>query len=66
MKKFTMKDENFICENCNKEVNKLNYISRDVDDFEIIIEKETCKDGKQCDKKIIKIVSEIVGEKLVS
>lgn len=47
-------------------VNKLNYISRDVDDFEIIIEKETCKDGKQCDKKIIKIVSEIVGEKLVS
>ena len=29
MKKFTMKDENFICENCNKEVNKLNYTARD-------------------------------------
>ena len=29
MKKFNMVDENFICENCNKEVNKLNYTARD-------------------------------------
>lgn len=29
MKKFTMKDENFICENCGKEVEKLNYTARD-------------------------------------
>ena len=29
MKKFTMKDENFICENCGNEVNKLNYTARD-------------------------------------
>lgn len=29
MKKFTMRDENFICENCGKEVNKLNYTARD-------------------------------------
>ena len=29
MKKFIMKDENFICENCNKEVNKLGYTARD-------------------------------------
>ena len=29
MKKFTMKDENFLCENCNKNVNKLGYTARD-------------------------------------
>ena len=29
MKRFTMKDENFTCENCLKNVNKLNYTARD-------------------------------------
>ena len=29
MKKFNMIDENFICENCKKEVKKLNYTARD-------------------------------------
>ena len=29
MKKFTMKDEEFICENCHKKVEKLNYTARD-------------------------------------
>lgn len=29
MKKFTMKDENFICENCGHAVEKLNYTARD-------------------------------------
>ena len=29
MKRFTMKDENFICEYCGKEVIKLNYTARD-------------------------------------
>ena len=29
MKKFTMRDENFTCENCHKNVNKLNYTARD-------------------------------------
>lgn len=29
MKKFTMKDEPFICENCHKKVEKLNYTARD-------------------------------------
>jgi len=29
MKKFTMKDEEFICENCYKQVEKLNYTARD-------------------------------------
>lgn len=29
MKRFNMIDENFICENCNKEVHKLEYSARD-------------------------------------
>lgn len=29
MKKFEMKDENFTCENCGKQVAKLNYTARD-------------------------------------
>lgn len=29
MKKFTMRDESFICENCGKQVNTLNYTARD-------------------------------------
>lgn len=29
MKKFTMKDEKFICENCGKEVFPLGYTARD-------------------------------------
>lgn len=29
MKKFTMKDEFFVCENCSQEVNKLEYTARD-------------------------------------
>ncbi len=29
MKKFNMIDEEFICENCKKKVNKLNYSARD-------------------------------------
>ncbi len=29
MKKFLMRDENFICENCSRQVFKLNYTARD-------------------------------------
>ena len=29
MKKFTMRDEEFICEHCHKQVAKLNYTARD-------------------------------------
>lgn len=29
MKKFTMRDEKFVCENCQKQVEKLNYTARD-------------------------------------
>lgn len=29
MKQFTMRDENFVCENCHKEVKELGYTARD-------------------------------------
>lgn len=29
MKRFTMKDENFVCDHCGKQVQKLNYTARD-------------------------------------
>lgn len=29
MKKFNMLDEEFVCENCHKEISKLNYTARD-------------------------------------
>ena len=29
MKKFTMRDEEFVCENCHEKVEKLNYTARD-------------------------------------
>lgn len=29
MKRFTMRDENFVCEHCHNEVSKLNYSARD-------------------------------------
>lgn len=29
MKKFTMRDESFVCENCHQEVNPLKYTARD-------------------------------------
>ncbi|MEG1494915.1 MAG: RNHCP domain-containing protein [Bacilli bacterium] len=29
MKRFTMKDESFVCDNCGNSINKLNYTARD-------------------------------------
>lgn len=29
MKNFTMRDEEFVCENCGKQISKLNYTARD-------------------------------------
>lgn len=50
----------------NINVNKLNYISYDNDDFEVLIEKETCNDNKLCETKIVEIVSSVLGEELVA
>lgn len=47
-------------------VKKLNYISKDKDEFEVLIEKEICKDNKLCENKIVNIVSKIVGQELVA
>ena len=46
----------------NISVKKLNYISKDVNDFEILIEKETCRDGSLCERKIAGVVSGVVGQ----
>ena len=45
-------------------VNKLNFLRKENDDFEITIEKETCYSGSMCDEKLVNIISEIVGCKL--
>lgn len=44
----------------NISLNNIQYLRKDNDDFEIIINKKTCKDCSLCDKKLINIVSDIV------
>lgn len=48
----------------NISVKKLNYISKDLNDFEVLIEKETCKCGDLCERKIAGVVSNVVGQDL--
>ena len=48
----------------NISVKKLNFISKDINDFEVLIEKETCKDGNLCERKIAGVVSSVVGQDL--
>lgn len=48
----------------NISVKKLNYISKDLNDFEVLIEKETCKGGNLCERKIAGVVSSVVGQDL--
>ena len=48
----------------NISVKKLNYISKDLNDFEVLIEKETCKGGNLCERKIAGVVSNVVGQDL--
>lgn len=50
----------------NISVKRLNYISKENNEFEILIEKETCKDNKLCEQKMTKIISDIVGTELVA
>lgn len=46
----------------NITVDKVNYITKDNDDFEIKIEKKTCSSGCMCEDKILKILSDFMGE----
>ncbi|MEF9992102.1 MAG: stage II sporulation protein E [Peptostreptococcaceae bacterium] len=50
----------------NISIDRLNYISKDKDEFEILMERETCKDNHLCEKKIVGIISNIVGQDLVA
>ncbi|WP_261815270.1 SpoIIE family protein phosphatase [Paraclostridium bifermentans] len=50
----------------NISVKKLNYISTDSNDFEVLIEKEACSDNKLCERKITNIISNVLGEELVA
>ena len=45
-------------------VNKINYLTKGKDEFKIIIDKNTCANGGLCDEKLIKIISDYLGEQL--
>ena len=41
-------------------------MSKGLDDFEITIDKNTCSDGCMCEKKLIKVLSDIVEENVTA
>lgn len=45
-------------------VNKVNYVTKGEDDFEITIEKKTCGNGCMCDDKLIDVISNHMEETL--
>ncbi|HSQ88624.1 stage II sporulation protein E [Romboutsia sp.] len=45
-------------------VDKVNYITKGNDDFEIKIEKKTCNNGCMCEDKLIDVVSDFIEENL--
>ena len=45
-------------------VNKINYLTKGKDEFKITIDKNTCANGGLCDEKLIKIISDYLGEQL--
>jgi DNA-directed RNA polymerase subunit RPC12/RpoP len=50
MKKFTMIDEEFICENCHKHVEKLNYTARDHCPFCLYSKHVDCNPGDRANR----------------
>lgn len=48
----------------NIQVDRVSYISKGEDDFEITIEKNTCSSGCMCEKSLIEVVSDFVEESL--
>ena len=51
-------------ERYNISVDRINYLTKNNDEFEITVEKKTCKDGCLCESKMIKVISDFVGENL--
>ena len=48
----------------NISINKINYITKGKDDFEITIEKRTCSNNCLCDKKLVSVIENCLDEKL--
>lgn len=46
------------------QANRVSYISKGEDDFEIVIEKKTCHNGCLCENKLVNVVSDFVEENL--
>ncbi|WP_455539785.1 stage II sporulation protein E [Terrisporobacter sp.] len=45
-------------------VDKVNYLQESNNDYKITIEMKNCRDGCLCDKKLLKVISDLEGEKL--
>lgn len=64
-----LQKEKYICDQLQRSginVNKVSYISKGLDDFEITIDKNTCSDGCMCENKLIQVVSDIVEENITA
>ena len=48
----------------NIKVDKVTYLTKSNNDFEIIIDKKICKSGQECETKIVNVISKLVGVKL--
>lgn len=45
-------------------VDKVSYVQENQEDFKITIEMKNCRDGCLCDDKLVKVISDFVGETL--
>ena len=61
-----VKEKNILeeLERHNIVVNKINYLTKGKNEFKITIDKNTCANGGLCDEKLIKIISDYLGEQL--
>lgn len=51
-------------ERYNIPIQRISYMTKNKEDFEITIEKKTCSDGCMCDEKLVKVISEVLDENL--
>ena len=58
------RDINDHLERYSIQVDKVSYMSNTKDDFEIVIEKKTCCDGRLCENKLVNVLSDYIGEDL--
>ena len=61
-----VKEKNILeeLERHNIVVNKINYLTKGKNEFKITIDKNTCANGGLCDEKLVKIISNYLGEQL--